>query len=39
MIPMALAVSASNPKDFLPMMFMAIVLGPIAGILLNKYVR
>ena len=36
MIPMALAVSASNAKDFLPMMFMAIILGPIAGVLLNK---
>jgi len=39
MIPMALAVSASNSKDFLPMMLMAIVLGPIAGILLDKFVR
>jgi len=37
MIPMALAVSASNPKDFLPMMVMAIILGPISGILLNKF--
>ena len=39
MIPMALAVSASSPKDFLPMMMMAIVLGPITGISLNKFVR
>jgi hypothetical protein len=39
MLPMALAVSASNSKDFLPMMVMAIILGPIAGMSLNKYVR
>jgi len=37
MIPIALAVSASNPKDFLPMMMMAIILGPISGVLLNKF--
>ena len=39
MIPMALAVSASNPKDFMPMMLMGIVLGPIAGILLNRFAK
>lgn len=39
MLPMALAVSASNPKDFFPMMFMAIVLGPIVGFSTNKFIK
>ena len=36
MVPMALAVSATNPRDFVPMMFMAIVLGPLVGYALSK---
>ena len=39
MIPMALAVSATNPKDFVPMMFMAVVLGPLVGYALGKVNR
>ncbi|MGB3368012.1 MAG: hypothetical protein WBA54_11015 [Acidaminobacteraceae bacterium] len=39
MIPMALAVSATNPKDFFPMLFMAIILGPVDGFLLKKLVK
>ncbi len=39
MVPMALAVSATNPKDFLPMFFMAIVLGPLVGFCIGKLVK
>jgi hypothetical protein len=39
MVPMALAVSATNPKDFVPMMFMAIILGPLVGYSLGKISR
>ena len=39
MLPMALAVSASNPKDFMPMMFMAIILGPLVGLSTNKFIK
>ena len=39
MLPMALAVSASNSKDFFPMMLMAILLGPIVGLLLHKFTK
>jgi len=31
MIPMALAVAATNPKDFAPMISMALLLGPLVG--------
>lgn len=37
MLPLAFAVSASNAKDFIPMMSMAILLGPVAGFLIKKY--
>ncbi|MBI9102447.1 MAG: hypothetical protein JEY99_08540 [Spirochaetales bacterium] len=36
MLPTALAVSATNPKDFIPMMFMAIFLGPLVGYATGK---
>jgi len=36
MFPMALAVSATNQKDFFPMMLMAVVLGPIVGYAIGK---
>lgn len=36
MIPMALAVSATNPKDFIPMMSMAFLLGPCVGFMVGK---
>ncbi|MDF1543333.1 MAG: hypothetical protein RQ731_10125 [Anaerosomatales bacterium] len=36
MLPMALAVSATNPKDFVPMISMALVLGPTVGWILRK---
>jgi len=39
MIPMALTVAATNPKDFVPMMSMAILLGPIVGFLTGKFAR
>lgn len=39
MIPMALAVSATNPKDFVPMMSMAVLLGPIVGYAIGKFVE
>jgi hypothetical protein len=38
MIPMALAVSATNPKDFVPMMSMALLLGPLVGYAIDKFV-
>ena len=37
MLPMALAVSATNPKDFAPMMFMALLLGPIVGFVIGRF--
>ena len=37
MLPMALAVSASNPKDFAPMMFVALLLGPLVGFLIGRF--
>ena len=37
MLPMALAVSATNPKDFLPMILMAMILGPMVGMLLKPF--
>ncbi|QEN04737.1 hypothetical protein EW093_08455 [Thiospirochaeta perfilievii] len=36
MLPMALAVSATNPKDFIPMLSMAIILGPFVGYSLGR---
>lgn len=36
MLPLALAVSATNPKDFIPMMSMALLLGPLCGLLIQK---
>jgi len=36
MFPMALAVSATNPKDFFPMMLMSILLGPAVGYTLSR---
>lgn len=36
MFPMALAVSATNPKDFFPMMSMSILLGPAVGYTLRR---
>lgn len=39
MLPMALAVSASNAKDFAPMMLMAVVLGPIVGFVVSRLLR
>lgn len=36
MLPLALTVSAVNPKDFFPMLSMAIILGPPAGWVLAK---
>ncbi len=39
MLPMALAVSASNPKDFFPMIFMALILGPSVGWILRKLLK
>jgi len=38
MTPLALAVSATNSKDFFPMMIMALVLGPLCGFLIKKFV-
>lgn len=37
MVPMALAVAATNPRDFAPMMLMAILLGPFVGLLTSKF--
>ena len=37
MLPMALAVSATNPKDFIPMMFMSLLLGPFVGFAIGKF--
>lgn len=39
MIPLALTVSATNPKDFLPMLFMAVVLGPLSGLLMEWWIK
>lgn len=39
MIPMALAVAATNPTDFIPMMSMALLLGPPVGWSLQKFVK
>lgn len=39
MLPISLAVSATNPKDFIPMMFMAILLGPLVGFLIGKIIK
>ena len=39
MLPLALAVSATNPKDFAPMMLMAIILGPLVGFLFSKFLK
>ncbi len=36
MMPLILTVSAVNPKDFLPMLSMAVILGPIAGWIIGK---
>jgi hypothetical protein len=36
MLPLSLAVAATNPKDFLPMMSMAVILGPASGFVLNR---
>jgi hypothetical protein len=32
-----LAVSATNPKDFIPMMFMSLLLGPFVGFAIGKF--
>ncbi|NCB02642.1 MAG: hypothetical protein EOM67_10805 [Spirochaetia bacterium] len=37
MIPMALALSATNKQDFFPMMFMSIILGPVVGYANGKW--
>jgi len=39
MFPMALAVSATNPKDFFPMMLMSILLGPTVGYVLGRLLK
>lgn len=39
MLPLALAVAATNPTDFVPMMAMAVVLGPIAGFCIGKFIE
>ena len=39
MVPMALTVAATNPKDFIPMMSMAIILGPLVGFSTGKLVK
>jgi hypothetical protein len=36
MLPTAMAVSAVNPTDFFPMMFMALILGPLVGFTLDR---
>jgi predicted neutral ceramidase superfamily lipid hydrolase len=39
MLPLSLAVAATNPKDFLPMMSMAVILGPASGFVIHKLSR
>ncbi|MBB6481118.1 hypothetical protein [Spirochaeta isovalerica] len=36
MLPVVMTVYTVNPKDFLPMLSMAVILGPIAGLALEK---
>lgn len=36
MSPLILTVTAVNPKDFLPMLSMAVILGPLCGLVLGK---
>jgi hypothetical protein len=36
MLPVVLIVYTVNPKDFLPMLSMAVILGPLAGIALHR---
>ena len=39
MIPLALAVAATNPKDLIPMMLMAVILGPCVGFCIGKFIK
>lgn len=36
MLPLSLAVAATNPKDFVPMVSMALILGPVCGYCVEK---
>jgi hypothetical protein len=36
MLPVVMTVYPVNPKDFMPMLFMAVVLGPLAGYALSR---
>lgn len=39
MLPLILTIYTINPKDFLPMLSMAIILGPLTGFLNNRYAK
>jgi len=36
MLPLILTVTAVNPKDFFPMLMMAVILGPLSALTLGK---
>lgn len=39
MVPMVMVIYTINPKDFLPMLSMAIILGPLVGYLNGRFLK
>jgi hypothetical protein len=39
MLPLVMVIYTINPKDFLPMLSMAVLLGPLAGYLNKRFIK